>query len=189
MTYTAAQLLGNDSDADGNTLSIASVSSGTGGTAVLNGDGTVTFTPNANFNGTADFTYTVTDGTLTSNTATVSVVVGSVNDAPVAADDALAATEDTAVTYTAAQLLGNDSDADGNTLSIASVTSGTGGTAVLNGDGTVTFTPNANFNGTDRKSVVEGESVTASVDLGGCRIIKKKKKKQAKVNSKDENGV
>ena len=146
--YTAAQLLGNDTDADGNTLTIASVTSGIGGTAVLNGDGTVTFTPNANFNGTADFTYTVTDGSLTSNTATVAVTVVAVNDAPIANNDNLTATEDTAVTYTAAQLLGNDTDADGNTLTIASVTSGTGGTAVLNGDGTVTFTPSANFNGT-----------------------------------------
>ena len=62
VTYTAAQLLGNDTDVDGDTLSIASVTSGTGGTAVLNANGTVTFTPNANFNGAASFSYTVTDG-------------------------------------------------------------------------------------------------------------------------------
>ncbi|MCQ4349160.1 cadherin-like domain-containing protein [Pseudomonas stutzeri] len=55
--------------------------------------------------------------------------------------DSLAATEDTPVTFAAADLLGNDSDVDGDSLSIASVTSGTGGTAVLNADGTVTFTP------------------------------------------------
>ena len=147
VTYTAAQLLGNDSDVDGDSITIASVTSGTGGTAVLNPDGTVTFTPNADFNGDADFTYTVTDGDLTSNTATVTVDVAAVNDAPVAADDSLMATEDTPVTYTAAQLLGNDSDVDGDSITIASVTSGTGGTAVLNPDGTVTFTPNADFNG------------------------------------------
>src|SRR4029077_5472593 len=64
--YTAAQLIGNDTDVDGDTLTIASVSSGTGGTAVLNGNGTVTFTPNANFHGAASFTYTVSDGTATS---------------------------------------------------------------------------------------------------------------------------
>ena len=147
VTYTAAQLLGNDTDVDGNTLTIASVTSGTGGTAVLNANGTVTFTPTANFNGAASFTYTVSDGTATSNAATVTVNVAAVNDAPVANDDTLAATEDTPVTYTAAQLLGNDTDVDGNPLTIASVTSGTGGTAVLNGNGTVTFTPTANFNG------------------------------------------
>ena len=80
----------------------------------------------------------------------MTVNVAAVNDAPVAVADTLAATEDTAVTYTAAQLLGNDTDGDPEltqTLTIATVTSGTGGTAVLNADGTVTFTPNANFNG------------------------------------------
>ncbi|MCQ4349124.1 cadherin-like domain-containing protein [Pseudomonas stutzeri] len=73
MTFSAADLLGNDSDVDGDSLSIASVTSGTGGTAVLNADGTVTFTPDADFNGVATFSYTVTDGNLVSNTATVTV--------------------------------------------------------------------------------------------------------------------
>ncbi len=83
MTYTAAQLLGNDTDANGNPLTIASVASGTGGTAVLNANGTVTFTPNANFNGAASFTYTARDNSLTSNTAKVTVNVATVNDAAV----------------------------------------------------------------------------------------------------------
>ncbi|MCP9909119.1 tandem-95 repeat protein, partial [Cyanobium sp. BA20m-p-22] len=149
VTYTAADLLGNDTDGDANTtLTIATVTSGTGGTAVLNGNGTVTFTPTANFTGAASFTYTVSDGTETSNAATVTVNVTPVNDTPVAVNDTLAATEDTPVTYTGSDLLGNDTDGDGNTLTLASVTSGTGGTAVLNGNGTVTFTPTANFNGT-----------------------------------------
>ncbi|MCQ4349180.1 tandem-95 repeat protein [Pseudomonas stutzeri] len=76
VTFAAADLLGNDSDVDGDSLSIASVTSGgTGGTAVLNADGTVTFTPDADFNGVATFSYTVTDGNLVSNTATVTVNV------------------------------------------------------------------------------------------------------------------
>ena len=104
MTYTAAQLLGNDTDANGDTLTIASVTSGMGGTAVLNGNGTVTFTPAANFNGAASFSYTASDGAVSSNSATVTVNVAAVNDAPVANNDTLAAAEDTAVTYTAAQL-------------------------------------------------------------------------------------
>ena len=58
----------------------------------------------------------------------MTVNVAPVNDAPVADNDTLATAEDTAVTYTAAQLLGNDTDADGNPLTIAAVTSGTGGT-------------------------------------------------------------
>jgi Ca2+-binding RTX toxin-like protein len=75
LTYTAAELLGNDTDVENSALSIASVTSGTGGTAVLNVDGTVTFTPAANFNGAANFTYTISDGSVTSAPATVTVNV------------------------------------------------------------------------------------------------------------------
>jgi Ca2+-binding RTX toxin-like protein len=80
--YTAAQLLGNDSDADGNPLTIASVLAGSNGTVILNLDGTVTFTPTANFNGVADFSYVATDGIAHSNSATVTVNVAAVNVAP-----------------------------------------------------------------------------------------------------------
>ena len=55
--------------------------------------------------------------------------------------DTLLATEDTPVTFAAEQLLVNDTDLDSDTLTIASVTIGPGGSAVLNGDGSVTFTP------------------------------------------------
>ena len=105
----------NDTDVDGDTLTIASVTSGTGGTAVLNGNGTVTFTPAAELQRRGELQL---HGDATarpaSNPATVTVNVAAVNDAPVANADTLAATEDTPVTYTAAQLLGNDTDVDGN---------------------------------------------------------------------------
>ncbi|MEI6723712.1 MAG: cadherin-like domain-containing protein, partial [Betaproteobacteria bacterium] len=162
VTYTAAQLLGNDTDPDGNALSIGSVTSGAGGTAVLNANGTVTFISAANFNGTATFSYAASDGVLLSNVALVRVNVASVNDAPVATNDVLVATEDTPVTYTAAQLLGNDTDVDGPALSITSVTSGAGGTAVLNVNGTVTFTPFPDFNGAASFSYVATDGVATS---------------------------
>ncbi|MDP3512257.1 MAG: Ig-like domain-containing protein [Sulfuritalea sp.] len=175
--YTAAQLLGNDTDVDLDTLTIASVTSGSGGTAVLNGDGTVTFTPSANFNGVADFTYTVTDGSLTSNTATVTVNVAPVNDAPVANNDTVATVQGTPATYTAAQLLGNDTDPEGSLLTIASVTSGTGGTAVLNGDGTVTFTPNPGYNGiadftyTATDGTLTSNTATVTVNIAAAPVL------------------
>ncbi len=146
-TYTSAQLVGNDTDVEDDTLTVAGVTSGAGGTAALNADGTVTFTPSLNFNGAASFTYTASDGSATSNAATVTVNVAAVNDAPVANVDTLTATEDTAATYTAVQLAGNDTDVEGSALTVAAVTNGTGGTAALNADGTVTFTPGLNFNG------------------------------------------
>ncbi|WP_194724694.1 ExeM/NucH family extracellular endonuclease [Noviherbaspirillum malthae] len=84
--FTATDLLGNDNDADGDTLAITAITSATGGTATLNADGSVSFTAAPDFNGEASFTYQVSDGGRlngVSNTATVHVLVAAVNDAPV----------------------------------------------------------------------------------------------------------
>ena len=168
VTYVAADLVGNDDDGDpelDQPLTIASVESGTGGTAVLNQNGTVTFTPAAGFNGPASFSYTVSDGITASAPATVTVNVAAANDPPVADPDTLAAVEDTAVTYAAADLVGSDDDGDpelDQPLTIASVESGTGGTAVLNQNGTVTFTPAAGFNGPASFSYTVSDGITAS---------------------------
>ena len=161
VTYTAAQLLGNDTDDDGNPLTIVAVTSGVGGTAVFNPDGTVTFTPAANFNGEASFTYTVSDGTTTSQPATVTVNVSPVNDAPLANPE-FGSDRGYAGHLYGPQLLGNDTDIEGNALTIVAVTSGVGGTAVLNPDGTVTFTPNANFNGEASFTYTVSDGTTTS---------------------------
>src|SRR5206468_1166977 len=112
ITFTAAQLLGNDTDAENDPLTIASV---TGAGAVLNANGTVPFTPTTGVAGDATCTYTASDGSLASAPATVTVRV---NDVPVARDDSVAATEDTAATYAANTLLANDTDAVGSPLRI-----------------------------------------------------------------------
>lgn len=78
---------------------------------------------------------------------TLAIAIQPANDAPGAADDRLAATEDVAVQIAAAKLLGNDSDPDLDTLVIDQVSNPLGGTVKLNPDGSVTFTPSANFNG------------------------------------------
>ena len=165
VTFTAGQLLGNDTDVESQSLRIASVTSGTGGTVALNADGNVVFTPTAQFNGSASFSYIATDGSsanAVSNSATVTVNVAAVNDAPVAVDDILTATEDTAVTFMAAQLLGNDTDVESQSLRIASVTSGTGGTVALNADGNVVFTPTSQFNGPATFSYTATDGSTAN---------------------------
>ncbi|MDX9843479.1 MAG: Ig-like domain-containing protein [Aquabacterium sp.] len=135
------------SDADGDTLSYAPGTPPTNGSVTVGTDGAWTYTPNPDYNGSDSFTVTVTDPQGGATTVTVNVGVNAVNDAPVANPDSLTAVEDTAATYSAAQLLGNDTDIDSTTLSIASVTAGKGGSVVLNADGTVTFTPNADFTG------------------------------------------
>ncbi|MFO1330649.1 MAG: cadherin-like domain-containing protein, partial [Rubrivivax sp.] len=161
-SFTAAQLLANDVDVDGDAIVVQSVSAGSGGSVVLNADGSIAFTPAADFNGAASFSYVAADASLGSAPVTVTVHVAPVNDAPVAMADTLAASEDQAVTYTAAQLLGNDTDVDGDTLHIVSVSAGANGSVVLNADGSVSFTPAANFSGSAGFSYVAGDAASSS---------------------------
>ena len=142
-----SQLLGNDRDVDGDRLTIASVQKASHGQVTLNGDGTITFTPDADFHGQAGFTYTVSDGQGGFDTARVQVEVAPVNDAPVAADDRLTTDEDRALRIEAATLLGNDRDSDRDPLHIVSVQGASHGQVVLNPDGSIGFTPDADFHG------------------------------------------
>jgi VCBS repeat-containing protein len=82
LTVAAPGVLGNDTDPDGDTLTAALVSGPSHGTLTLNPDGSFTYTPAADYNGPDSFTYKATDGSLDSNTATVSITVNPVNDAP-----------------------------------------------------------------------------------------------------------
>ncbi len=153
-------MLSNDSDLDGDTLSIIEINGTalTGGTqsiAVTNGTvnidagGNITFTANPNYNGPVSFNYTISDGTLT-DTATINGVISAVNDAPVAIDDTITATEDTPFTSTI-DLDANDTDLDGDALSVVAGTFATaqGGWITIATDGSYTYTPAANFNGRD----------------------------------------
>ncbi len=139
-------VLGNDSDADGDALTLASVSSPAHGTAIANADGTISYTPAANYSGADSFSYTINDGQGGSATAAVSVTVTDVNDAPVAADDAASTSEDTPV---AIAVLANDSDGDSATLTPIVVSGPANGSATVEADGRITYAPAANFNGTD----------------------------------------
>ncbi|MCP3891897.1 MAG: hypothetical protein GY702_23975, partial [Desulfobulbaceae bacterium] len=124
----------------------------------INGDGSYTFVPVTNYNGAVPVaTYTLDDGNGGSDTATRTIAVAAVNDAPVADDEAFTTSEDT--TSAAIDLLAGDSDIDGDTLSLQSIagtaiTPGVAQTiAVANGSvnvsvaGVVTFTPDGNYNG------------------------------------------
>jgi len=83
-TISGPGILANDTDADGNALSAVVVAEPAHGTLALGADGSFTYTPDANYNGSDSFTYKVNDGTANSNTATVTIDVTSVSDVPVA---------------------------------------------------------------------------------------------------------
>lgn len=139
VTLTNASLLSNDSDPDGDPLSITGFGTPGNGTLADNGDGTVTYTPNPDFNGTDTFTYTISDGNGGTDTGTVTVNVLAQPDDPVAVDDAFSTTEGTPVTD---NVLANDTDADGDTLTAALTTDPTGGAVTLSANGSFTYTPN-----------------------------------------------
>ena len=117
--------------------------------SALNADGSFTYTPALNYNGTDSFTYKANDGSADSNLATVTITVNPVNDAPVATPDAFSADEDTQLTVPAAGVLANDNDVDGDTFTAALVSDVAHGTLVLNPNGSFTYTPAANYNGSD----------------------------------------
>ncbi|HGS5758144.1 TPA: tandem-95 repeat protein, partial [Vibrio parahaemolyticus] len=143
-TPTIIKVLGNDTfEGKDKVVSLDAENGPKNGTVIVNSDGTVTYTPNDNYVGEDTFTYVVTSGGVSEST-TVEVNVTPVNDAPVAKGDIATTQEDTAVTI---DVLPNDTDVDGDTLSIqsASVPSDQGTVEIV--DGKLVFTPAENFNG------------------------------------------
>ena len=146
-------LLTNDTDVDGDMLAINTTPAidVAHGSLTINSDGTFTYTPEAGYIGSDSFTYQVCDnGTpVKCATATVTINVIAVNDAPDAVADIATVNEDEVLNGTS--LLANDTDVEGNTLSISTtpVSNPSHGTVTINSNGTYIYTPEANFNGTD----------------------------------------
>ncbi|NNF10470.1 MAG: tandem-95 repeat protein [Acidimicrobiia bacterium] len=162
-------VLANDSDPDGDPLTVVGTSAPAHGTVSINPDGTLTYMPVPDFSGTDSFTYTATDGTA-SVIGTVTATVTAVNDAPVAEDDPATVAEDSSVTI---DVLANDSDVDGDALAVAGVSAPDNGTAVVNPDGTVTYTPEPDFSGTDTftYTVTDGtDSLTGTVTVAVSEV-------------------
>jgi cysteine-rich repeat protein len=164
VTVLDGTLLANDTDPDQDPLSLTAVSGATHGSVSSSGN-TITFTPDANFNGEAGFDYTLSDGAQTT-TGHVVVTVKPVNDAPIALDDTATTLEDTVLTIPEATLLANDSD-DTGTPTLVSVANPSNGTVTLLA-GVVTFTPAADVFGTAsfEYTITDGTlTATARVDI------------------------
>jgi Tol biopolymer transport system component len=145
---SAINVLANDSDVDGDTLTVASVTQGAHGSVANNGS-SVSYTPAPNYFGPDTFTYTVSDGQGGVDTATVNVMVTSVNDAPLANGDVYSANFNTPLVVLTPGALANDADVEGDALTAALVTNVSNGTLALASDGSFTYTPNPNFTGAD----------------------------------------
>jgi VCBS repeat-containing protein len=150
LTIAAAQgVLANDTDAEGTTLTASVVANPTNGTLTLNADGSFTYTPAANFNGTDTFTYAASDGSAQSAATTVTIAVNSQADAPTANDDTFNVANDGAAEMLS--VLANDtSNPDaGQTLTITAVTQGSNGGTVSFTGTTLSYTPASGFVGTE----------------------------------------
>ena len=160
--FTTGDVLSNDTDVESDTLSVSALNTtGTTGSVTDLTNGTFNYDPNDQFEylavgetATDTFSYTVSDGNGGTDTATVTVEITGVNDAPTANDDSgVGYSTDEDTSFTTGNVLTNDTDPDqdgsapDDTLSVFSVDAASANGALItdNGDGTFTYDPNNNF--------------------------------------------
>ncbi|MCU4157655.1 tandem-95 repeat protein [Carboxylicivirga sp. A043] len=149
ITIDAMNVLANDTGLEDGNIVVSVSTQPTNAFVTVNADNTIKLVPEANYNGVVAFTYQVCDGDSDCATASVSVTINAVNDAPVLREDA--ATINQGEVLNGDNLLVNDSDPEDDALTIKTtpVADVTNGTLVINTDGTYVYTPDADFHGTD----------------------------------------
>ncbi|MEH7372088.1 Ig-like domain-containing protein, partial [Priestia megaterium] len=151
-------------DPDGEVLTYTLQDPPTNGVAVVNADGTFTYTPNGNYNGPDTFTVLISDPSGAFIVTSVFVTVTPVNDVPVVPNYEFIINEDTTLN---SQVVATD--VDGRPLTYGLLTGPVNGTVVVNPDGTYTYTPNENYNGIDSFSVVvsdgQGETAVSTITI------------------------
>ncbi|NLH15985.1 MAG: tandem-95 repeat protein [Phycisphaerae bacterium] len=157
LEIAAPGVLENDSDVDGQTITVSEFTEPGNGTLAVATDGSFTYTPNENFNGNDNFTYTIHDSKGAAATATVTITIGAVNDNPVAVNDSATVAQGAGVEIA---VLANDFDIDGDSLTVTAVESPTSGTAVI-GDNKITYTSALDYTG------MVSFDYTASDEKGG----------------------
>ena len=167
-------MLANDSDADGDTLSISGVTQPADGTAIIQGT-IVLYTPNLNYFGPDGFSYTITDGRGGTATASVSIDVTPVNDPPLAYGDTYTTTQGSSLVVSPPGILQNDIDVDGDPLTPILITDVSHGTLALAPDGSFTYDPAAGFSGIDQFTYLvsdgDGNSAPVTVSINVTPLV------------------
>ena len=158
---TDVDALDGDTDLDGDSLTIASATDPAHGTVEFSGDGSrLTYEPDADHHGPDTFEYVVSDGHGGSDVGTVSVTVTSVNDAPVATDDTVTVPINSDAA--AVPVRSNDTDLDGDALTITGATDGAHGTVIVSSDGSgLTYAPATGYHGLDTFTYTIGDGLAA----------------------------
>lgn len=146
-------VLANDTDADGDTLTIASLGTASQGTVVNNGDGTVTYSPNLDYFGTDSFIYSISDGQGGSDTATVFITINPVNDPPV-------------VTVTQSSVVVNEGETASNDITTSDVEGDSVTVNVSVGTLTPTGVGTWNWSYATSDGPTQSQMVTVSADDG-----------------------
>ncbi len=162
-------VLDGDSDPNGDPLTVADVTQSANGTVAIGPNNTVTYTPDADFNGVDSFTYTLSDGVLT-DTATVMVTVTGTDDAPRGVNQTAEAPENTGLTPyppLTGTLVAVDPDAGATQTWTAGTFVGAGGTLTVNCDGSYSYVPTVGFSGIDTftATVTDDLGLTGTADL------------------------
>ncbi len=158
--FVDIDVLANDTDMDGDTLTVQSVATPEHGSAGIRPNRVIRYTPTANYTGEDTFTYTISDGKTTAiGFVTVGISAGA-NRAPTVNNDSATTAEDTTKDI---NVLANDSDLDGDTLVIYSVGAAEHGTVSINPNKTLRYAPAADYHG--------GDSFTYTVSDGQGHFV------------------
>ncbi len=167
----APGVLGNDTDVENDRLLASTTTLPKQGRLSFNGNGSFVYTPNRNVAGTDSFTYRAKDNRGGTGKATVTIRVAPPNRAPVADDDSYEVDEDQWLDVAAPGVLDGDTDAEGDQLSAVKASDPAQGQLTLNPDGSFSYKPNANFNGSDsftykaNDGKTDGNEATVSITV------------------------
>ncbi len=158
-------VLNNDTDADSDSLTAELVSDVSSGVLTLQTDGSFSYEPNTAFTGSDSFSYRAKDGTGNSNVVTVTFTV-TVNQEPIAVSDSYTTPKNETLTVPATTgVLSNDTDANGDSLTVTLGNSVSNGQLTLNSDGSFTYVPNADFIGSDSFTYTSNDGLASSASV------------------------